>query len=164
MNPERFAFIIIHDLLGFSPEKIADQLTVNVCPTTKGEVEVWMGSQLYMDQRLMILEAFRRHTIKGAVDTLLMANQRAAEFLTDAMDNFSYKPNTRMKAAIEILDRIPQTSKTLRQYVGDIDQSIITEEQLERMTSQIRIDQKAISAAQQDQQEYRENLKNLIDV
>lgn len=169
LNPERASFIRVMDILGLSAKQIAERINsdIDMPHINVREIEVLMKSDLYQRDRSELIEAFRRQAIRGAVDTLLMANQQAAEFLTDAMTNMTFRPNTRMKAAIEILDRIPQTSKTLRQYIGEAESSIITEEQLNRMTSQVKIDVKAlraIEAGKQEEEQFRENLKNLIDV
>lgn len=158
MTPERSAFIMLHHILGLSAQKIARRLGVE-----EREVEVLMSSELYQLNLANAIDAFRRKATRNAVDRLVFAAEDATEFLASLPDNMMHKPSIRLRAALEILDRIPETSKTLRQYVSHNVESGFTDEQVERMNSHRRFVEEPMEPEALPEGQ-REDLGKLIDV
>ena len=169
MNPERFNFLLVLSIMGYTPRQafLRYQSDPDAPVVTEQEIKVIYASDLFQKEREELTDQLRRACIKTAADELLFANADAARFLRDAMHNLSYKPNTRMRAAIEILDRIPQTSKTLRQYVGEVESSVFTDEQIAHLNKQMQYDRKALAAlveGDKKEAELHTSLRKLLDV
>lgn len=173
MNPERIAYIMIQDILGTSPRDIATLMNAE-----ESEVKILLKSEFYQKEKSLTLDAFRLNATRNAADELAFAAVDAARFLKTVPQNLSFKAGIRLRAAMDILDRIPQTSKTLRSFSLEANLKDLTEEQKKRLESTansingkshsdlesiIDIENSPLKELPEDVQ-FRENLKNLIDV
>jgi hypothetical protein len=167
MHPERLAFVILHDLLGMDASSQARFLSAEGIPTTEGDILTIMSSPLYERERDKFFNLFRINAVRSAGEILTLSVAEAVELLRSSMTNLLLKPAQRLQAAIQILDRVPETSRSLRQFVkSDLD-SPITQEMADRMAERINRDsraQKALAAMEEERKVEYASMKDLIDV
>jgi hypothetical protein len=151
--------ILLLDLIGTPPKDIAAATGYSTA-----NIYLIQHSPIYQQELRAMRTQQQHHWMQMALDKLYSQALPAIEFQINLMNNREASLYLRQRAAADLLDRIPDTSKSLRQFI-EKQQPQLTDEQVQEMLEGIDQDPIArhvVIDLEKSHHEQRQQLQQLL--